>query len=602
MWPLQQPNAAPSESESKALVKLLEQQQSLVSSIEKLRKESDEEYQRLSCRATALQETLKNMETLNNMGSVMQAGTIPQFDAFSKEYLDMEEKRDALQPLFDGTTTIFNSFSAVNDAINLFKSTLEAAVGQLPDFFALVARELYSTEMLRAQTANTMTSFSDMVGIAQQSITLKQNGVLHPLRRLPEEVLVQIFERCVNEEAEEWLTYFANMPQNPKVPTRIAGVCRRWRSIALSCPRLWCHLLAPISVTHRIDVYSYPYYYDRTSDQGIDHFRRALQLCEERNLELTIPINFNFPPDIDITTLDVRCINILDASQTLPPVLPSPRHLWLGHDATGGTLSQQIPLSWLSNTSKITASSVSLTFESPAVAVTHLVLCGQHITLPFSALLRSLPRLVNFDAKNARLSGRPEVNPEQPNIHSQLRTLAVGGTGLAFLEQALAEGLRFPNLHLFEIADLQSEDFTGNYPSISTHMSGHTTHLGISGTVQAATAALRTFIDMFSRLDTISLHGAATEPALQALYHTVSGDGDNSGVEYSVPKTVQSVIICDYQESGEEIHRRLHEMRADPVLGSESIQIIFQDCLNIHPNIRKELCSSLVVQPTGKAQ
>ena len=602
MWPPRQPNAAPSESESRALRTLLERQQSVISSIEKLRYESDVERQRLSCRATMLQETLRNMETLENLRPVIQSEMIPQLSTFSKEYSEMEAKRGDLHPLFEGTTTILDSFSAVNDAINLLKSTLESAFGQLPDFFATVAREFYSTEMLCAQTATTIAYFSDMVGIAQQGVALQQSGVLHPIRWLPEEILVQIFERCANEEAEEWLTSCESTPHNLKAPTRVAGVCRRWRSIALSCPRLWCRLLAPASITTRMNSSYPPYYYD---DRGIDHFLQALPLCDGVNLELTIPIRFKLPPDIDITTLKVERINILDASETWPPVLPSSKHLWLCQDHTNNALSREIPLSWISNTSKITTSSVSLTFASPAVTVTHLVLCGLHSTLPFNDLLRSLPRLINFDAKNVRLSDGPSVNRGQANVHPQLRTLGVNGTGLAFLEQALAEGLRLPNLNLFEIANLRPELFTSDYPSISTYISGHITRLGFFGTVGVAMEALRTFMDTFPRLDTLSLHDAATEPALQALYRTAGIDGDNGGVEYSVPKTIRDVVICDYQKNGEAIHQRLQKMRADPVPGGESITIIFQDCLNIHPEIRKGLCSPPVppvVQLSGQAK
>jgi hypothetical protein len=566
-------------------MKLLEQQESLVLSIENFRLENDAEHQRLSCKGTMLQETLKHMEELNGLSRSVQTECFHWLDALSKVLMDVETKRDFLHPLFDGTTATLDSFSAVNDAVNVLKSTIETAFGQLPNFFAMVARESYSTDMLCAQITDTITSFSSMASTARQSITSKQNGVLHPLRRLPQEILLQIFERCADEEAQGWIEYNWSLALNPKSPTRMAGVCRRWRSIALSCPRLWRRVLAPAYV-RRMDYSAYHAHY-RTFELGNDHFRRAFQLCGGVNLELTIPALFTFPPDVDTTTLEAQRLTILDASQTWPPAFPSPKHLWLGQPPTNGILSREIPLSVLSNTSQITSFCISLTFPSPISTVTNVVLCGQHPTLPLNALLRSLPQLVILDAKDARLSNTPDINPAQPNIHSRLRTLGIGGTGLAFLEQALVEGLQLPNLRLFEIASIGSEHLATIYPSMSTHMGRHITHLGIFG---GDGEALHTFIDILPHLDTLSLHGAATESVLQALCHAANSDGDNGGPKCFMPKTVQSVMICDYQGNGEEIHRQLHEIHASPTPSGESIRINFQDCLNIRPDIRKELC------------
>ena len=569
---------------------LLERQEGLVLSIENLRKETDAEHERLSSKAAMLRDALKHMEYLNRLHVIIQSEGFTWLDQLSESILDMEAKRDFLHPLFDSVTTTLDGFSAVNDAINLLKSRIETAFSQLPNFFAKVAWESYSVDMLCAQTTDTIASFSSMATIAQRSIASKQNGVLHPLRRLPEEMLIQIFEHGADEEAQEWLEYFGGVPPNPRFLARIAGVCRRWRSIALSCPHLWRRVLAPAYVTRRIPGMAAYSYRDQTTTRGIDHLRRALQLCDGGRIELTLPARFTFPQDVDITTFEVRRLNILDASQTWPSVLLSPKHLWLGQAITNGPLSREIPLSVLSNTSKITSSNISLTFASPISTVTHLVLCGDHSTLPLNALLCSLPRLVTLDAKGARICNTPGINLAQANIHSQLRTFGIDGTGLAFLEQALVEGLRLPNLRLFEIANIDSGHHATNYPSIHTHMSRSATHLGIFGTCGVAGEALHTFIDIFPHLDTISLHGAGTELALQALCRSASSGGDSSGLECSMPKTVQHVMICDYQEDGEAIYQRLQEIHASTSPSGESIKIIFQDCLNIRLDIRKELC------------
>jgi hypothetical protein len=597
MWPPRQPNAVTSESESKALMKLLEGQQSIVSSIEKFQMESNAEHQRLSCKTMTLQETLNTMENLKKLGSTIQSDSIPSLDALSKEFLALEAKRDFLHPLFPETTTFLSSFPAVNDAINVLKSALETSFGQFQSFFTIVAQEFYSTEMLCAQTADTIASFSNVVSTIRTSISLKQNGVLHPLRKLPEETLVQIFNLCVDEEAQEWLN-FGSVLRNPIVLTRIAGVCRRWRGIALGHTRLWCRVLAPTTVTKEYSD-GWGNTRKRTFQKGINHFRHALLFVRGGDIELTIPPGDIFPTDIDVTTLKVERLNLLNAREIWPPVFPSPEHLWLGQPATIGALSREIPLSLISNTSKITSFSIFLTFPSPISTVTHLVIGGQQPTLPLRAFLHWLPRLAILDAKDAVLASVPSVTAAHSNVHSHLRTIGVNGSGLAFFEQALVEGLRLPNTHFFEIANLRHR--ATNYPSISTHMSGCITDLGIFGTEGMDVQAIRTFVDTFPRLDTLWLHGAATEPALQALYCATSSDG-GSDVKYSMPEAVRCIVICDYQGNGEAIYQRLREIRADEGRNCESIKAIFQDCMNIRPDIRKDLCSSPAIQLTGPAK
>jgi hypothetical protein len=610
MLPPEHPNAAPSESESRALTNLLGDQQRVVAFIEDVRKKHDAEHQRLSRKAAMLKETLDSLESLNEKGSKLRLGRTSLLDASSKELLRLMAKRDFLEPLFAGAATVLDGFSVLSDVIDLLKSTLETSFGQLENFLTEVARELYSTKMLCAQTSSTVNSFSGMVSMAQESISLKQSGVLHPLRRLPEELLVEIFDYCADEEAQSWIEHPGRAPRSPKVLTRMAGVCSRWRSIAHSHPRLWRRLLAPKSVTNSRSDDSDSTDQETTgsgTDQettgsGTNHFRHALQLRQGAKVDLTIPTQFKFPPDIDIKLLELERLNLLNAKETWPPIFSSPKHLWLGQPTMNRALSREIPLSLVSNTLQITSYSISLTFPSPAINVTHLELCGRHATLPINALLRSLPQLLSFEARLARISNMPGVNPVQPNIHPRLQTFTVDRTGLAFLEQAVVEGLRLPSLRFFAIANIDSEQFATDYPSISTYMSEHITHLGVAGTGRVAKEALCTFMNTFPRLDTLSLYSGTTEPVLQALYRPPSSDGDNGGFSYLLPKSVHRVMIRNYRGDGEAIYQQLHGVRADAASKSKNVEIIFEDCLNIRPDIRKKCCSSLVVQPTGGAE
>jgi hypothetical protein len=83
--------------------------------------------------------------------------------------LALEAKRDFLHPLFPETATFLSSFSAVNDAINLIKSTLETSLGQLQSLFTIVAQEFYSTKCSAPKLPTRLLPSRSMVSIAQKA-------------------------------------------------------------------------------------------------------------------------------------------------------------------------------------------------------------------------------------------------------------------------------------------------------------------------------------------------------------------------------------------------------------------------------------------------
>ncbi|KAJ7607908.1 hypothetical protein FB45DRAFT_763856, partial [Roridomyces roridus] len=69
------------------------------------------------------------------------------------------------------------------------------------------------------------------------SYGIQNKGILSPMRRMPNEVLVEIFGLCVPSVKFDglWACRFS-MRRAPWVFTR---VCRLWRTVALETPGLW---------------------------------------------------------------------------------------------------------------------------------------------------------------------------------------------------------------------------------------------------------------------------------------------------------------------------------------------------------------------------
>ncbi|CAK5270690.1 unnamed protein product [Mycena citricolor] len=64
-------------------------------------------------------------------------------------------------------------------------------------------------------------------------------GLASPLRRLPTELLETLFIACLPEKHNALLAM-------TECPLLLTHVCRRWRTVALALPRLWCSLHVPI--------------------------------------------------------------------------------------------------------------------------------------------------------------------------------------------------------------------------------------------------------------------------------------------------------------------------------------------------------------------
>ncbi|CAK5268253.1 unnamed protein product [Mycena citricolor] len=58
----------------------------------------------------------------------------------------------------------------------------------------------------------------------------QHNSILAPIRRVPNEILTEVFRVCVDQDARR---------ERRRVPWTITWVCARWRAVALNAPHLW---------------------------------------------------------------------------------------------------------------------------------------------------------------------------------------------------------------------------------------------------------------------------------------------------------------------------------------------------------------------------
>ena len=425
----------------------------------------------------------------------------------------------------------------------------------------------------------------------QKNVVASSKGFLHPIRRLPTEILQQIFEECTNAEAAEWFLDPTRPPSPLKSATRIAGTCRSWRTIAQQTPRMWNRLRAPIQVESR-----------NYKTVGREAFCNSLQLCGSIPLEVTIPSMVSNLEQFNFTSLKIDRLNFYDIRYdfydwTTHPwrriSFPSPRHLWAGNGDCDYPYTRMLPSSLISRTTTITAHNITVTIPEGSNRVTQLVLCGLQDTFKLTSLLKSLPCLTELDAGAVVVCNHREQD-HRALTHQKLKHLRIPISCMRALEEYLAGGLQLPSLNCFGLANHSASGrmrydplhYTPSaFPSVSAQFSTTVTHLEVHREYAVTTSSTSSLIETFYKVDTISTYGSAVRVILRALCRT--GDmpeGEKASEKESLPSSIQALHIHDYLGDGEDLYPALYKIYNDTM----PIKIFFENCPNILPTTRRE--------------
>ncbi|KAJ7590477.1 hypothetical protein C8J56DRAFT_748986, partial [Mycena floridula] len=108
-----------------------------------------------------------------------------------------------------------------------FRELLTESAGSLKDLDERIATMRRDLEVLVFQRASKRREVEEY------------RSVLHPIRRLPKEILCEIFVSCVNEDLDDDGYNRANSLTASSTIWILPRVSADWRSITLSFPRMW---------------------------------------------------------------------------------------------------------------------------------------------------------------------------------------------------------------------------------------------------------------------------------------------------------------------------------------------------------------------------
>jgi hypothetical protein len=145
------------------------------------------------------------------------------------------------------------------------------------------------------------------------SLAKAYRGALSPLRNFPAELLEQIFLLCVGS------VYDSLSPGNP--PWVFGKVCRRWRSVALSSPRLWSVIPALNSGTKFHTPFKTPERITMKSNFHVELLSTSLRLSRTLPLHLDFSIHpgdVNGRPMLDVISSHLhRCRSLAVTTDTI---------------------------------------------------------------------------------------------------------------------------------------------------------------------------------------------------------------------------------------------------------------------------------------------
>ena len=143
--------------------------------------------------------------------------------------------------------------------------------------------ELAAHDSLRAHAAQAVDRMGTIIRDLSHSVEYYRLGALHSIRRVPCEILKEIFEYAVDEEHAKWMDDKPRgslpTPYPPSVAFHISATCRHWREIATRTPKLWRYICAPW-IEHRYNM--------DNKIIGRTRFLRSLELAGESGLELIL--------------------------------------------------------------------------------------------------------------------------------------------------------------------------------------------------------------------------------------------------------------------------------------------------------------------------
>ena len=518
-------------------------------------------------------------------------------DAYAASILSTKALQGALKTaltLYDNHHDILATLSSTKGMLATWAETvalteallthLDKATPQVEAYLHLAADEHAAHESAHIAASDSMLSCDIMLHEVDRSIA-KKKGALSGLRRVPTEILQQIFTEAVNERQHEITTSLSSyLDLSPSshdldalsktlnlVPFTLSATCKRWRVICKSTPWLWRYARVPMlnctGTGHEIT--------------GKVHFEQCVLLAQKQPLEFTVYPCYDmtyygamYPSlGLPVGSQILRVDLVSRRNYDIPPGIPSPTVLCIVASANSHAhYTQMLPTQLLVNTKTLLCTGLTPRIDSAVGIQTLGILYSRPGTwissIAFRDLLQNCPQMEKLQWGNRVYP--PTQSPIVPFTHQQLHTLSLTETLLPWVIQAFTAGCRFPRLSrlilILIFNKVNEHNSASNLQSISDQLSRFT-HIEVHAVSHVShVASLRPLFEASTALRTLVLVDNAVEPMLRMLMHPA-------------PKRVQRLRLSNSDANGTTLRDYLAAIESDSG-GTSGMQVVWDNCPN----------------------
>ena len=587
--PAEDSNRVPGETETRALRKLLQHDLATRLHLKQQKLHRKEEMSRANRYADVVQECMTSTEKVQrDLKAAIE--TIEKLLVTTRSALYVHDRHSEIAETISSTLRAKGTFGRMISFLNGFTLDMRSSLTPLESHVRMTSDESHAYKAIEASAAQSLSSMEPSFKAITTSI-LEKKRVLHPIRRLPAEVLERIFTEFVEENRNRLRNgfdeYFDEMKRTLHfAPFIISSVCRRWRQTAIETPWLWSYLRVPTWQT----VQTTSGLSKKPGRPGVKLLGKGLyELSIERSkgadLEVTLyPSELSqsdilekylatIPPS-QIVVLNVHRFGTIPALPCSPLVMRivPPRNIPDAQPTLGHTTIYTKSIVHLSCCNTIPSSGNH--FVGRTIKILELQLFERTTWPDLMPIFIDFPNL--SELRFAGLAPNcPSIPSVRPLVYNSLVLLVLFENFAGALEYLLKRGISFPALKQLVIR--------GTSRLKGSHYDGMRDILGIVQDVAIKPSArqapplspdARTALDLMHNVQTLRIHNQIVESLIGAL-------------NIEPPKVINHLVIEDWIGNGDRVREYIENLKAQANNGSIGPRISFVNCPNIPTDLRE---------------